>query len=57
MKASLARAAVAGALVLAVVPLSPPSQAAFFTCGDYEDVCSLVCNTTTTVRKVCGLFG
>lgn len=55
MKASLARAAVAGALVLAVAPLASPSQA--FTCGDLEDVCSTACNVTNATRKVCSLFG
>lgn len=55
MKASFARAVVAGALVLAVAPLATPSQA-LFTCGDLEEVCSTACNVTTATRKVCGLF-
>lgn len=55
MKASLARAVLAGALIAGVAPLAAPAQA--MTCGELSDVCSFACNTTSVTRKICSGLG
>lgn len=55
MKATLARVAVAGALLVTAVPFATPSQA--MTCGELASVCSFVCNSTGVTRKICSNLG
>lgn len=55
MKAAVARAAVAGALLLTAAPLASPSSA--MTCGELASVCSAVCNSTTVTYKICSQLG